>query len=55
MKKIFLSLMIMAITAPALVSCRDEKEVEVETLAPDAEDSDDDESYDTNPTSNDPD
>jgi hypothetical protein len=55
MKKIFLTLAIIALIAPTLTSCREEKTVEVERLAPDAEDSDDDESYDTNPTENDPD
>ncbi|BAO55071.1 hypothetical protein [Nonlabens marinus] len=55
MKKIILTLAIIAIAIPTLSSCREEKTVEVEELAPDAEDSDDDESYDTNPTAGDPD
>ena len=38
-----------------MTSCRDQKEVEVETLDEDVNDSSDDESYDTNPTENDPD
>lgn len=55
MKKIFLTLAIIALATPVLTSCRDEKTVEVEELAPDADDSTDDAGYDTNPTENDPD
>lgn len=55
MKKIFLTLAILSITIPCITSCREEKTVEVETLAPDAEDSEDTESYDTNPSPSDPD
>jgi|GEM_PF-5093634 len=55
MKKIFLILAIIVLATPTFTSCREEKTVEVEQLAPDAEDSDDDESYDTNPTKGDPD
>ena len=54
MKKIFLILAIIALATPTFTSCREEKTVEVEQLAPDADDSDDD-GYDTNPTENDPD
>ncbi len=53
MKKIFLALAVISMTIPVLTSCREEKTVEVEELAPDAEDSDDDESFDTNPTEGD--
>jgi len=52
MKKIFLILALTITIAPAFISCREEKTVEVETLAPDAEDGDDD-GFDTNPVSGD--
>ncbi len=55
MKKIYIVLIGLFLAAPLFSSCREEREVEVETLAPDANDSDDDESYDTNPTPSDPD
>jgi hypothetical protein len=55
MKRLFLILAIGFIAAPILQSCREEKTVTVEELAPDAEDSSDDEGYDTNPTDGDPD
>ena len=54
MKRIFIVCAICALLAPALNSCREEKDIEVEALAPDADDSGDD-GYDTNPTPTDPD
>lgn len=50
MRKIFSILAIVLFTSSLLQSCRDEKTVEVETLAPDVED---DEGFDTNPVSGD--
>ncbi len=55
MKKIFFTLIILFLATPTFMGCRDEKTVEVEELAPDADDSGDDEGFDTNPTESDPD
>jgi len=55
MKKLLYIALALFLSAPVLTSCRDQKNVEVETLDSDANDSTDDESYDTNPTENDPD
>ncbi len=55
MKKITFFAVALFVAAPIFSSCRDDREVEVETLAPDAEDDDNQESYDTNPTESDPD
>lgn len=53
MKKIAYLIMTLFLVSPVLMSCRDENTVEVEQLEPDADD--DEESYDTNPTEEDPD
>jgi len=55
MKKIFLFTAALVLAAPTISSCRDEndKDIEVENLKPDAEDSSDDESYRTNPVPSD--
>lgn len=53
MRKIFSILAIVLFTSSLLQSCREEKTVEVETLAPDVEDDSDDEGFDTNPVSGD--
>ncbi|MGB3590339.1 MAG: hypothetical protein WBA16_01520 [Nonlabens sp.] len=55
MKKIIYLVVGLFVAAPAFTSCREDREVEVEELAPDANDSSDDEGYDTNPTPSDPD
>ena len=53
MKKTLFIAMIALLTMPVLNSCREEKEVEVETLAPDVEDTNSDQGFDTNPKSGD--
>jgi hypothetical protein len=55
MKKIAYLAIALFIVSPVLTSCRDENTIEVEKLEPDADDSADDEGYDTNPTESDPD
>jgi hypothetical protein len=52
MRRIFLTLAIIALATSTLTSCREEKTEEVERLAPDADDSEGF-GYDTNSTEND--
>jgi len=55
MKKISYLAIALFVASPALMSCREEKEVEVERLESDVDDSTDEDGYDTNPTEEDPD
>ncbi|WP_157111691.1 hypothetical protein [Nonlabens spongiae] len=55
MNRILYLALALFVASPALMSCREEKEVEVEQLKSDVSDGTDEEGYDTNPTEEDPD